>query len=107
MEDSELDFQTHLERSKVYAYDKQKWHDEASKQYSLFLSDALLKFHATIAFVSNELENRDAMYFMLFGAARCLQMIWHPYRTIIFTVPPDGWIHFQATNNSTSRATSI
>jgi hypothetical protein len=75
MEDKELEFQTHAQRLSVYSYDELRWFDEASKQHSLYMNDALFKFFTDLTIIASNLQNKEASYFMLYGAVRRLQEI--------------------------------
>jgi hypothetical protein len=62
---------------------------DAAQNHGLFLMDVLRDTLLRAIELSGELNNKQAGYFIRFGAARRLQMIWFAFRDVIFTVPAD------------------
>lgn len=96
MLDPEIDYETYLAQEKyLLAGDANTTdvddfvHHQAQHAHSLAIMDHLRDAMLAVVQSSYQLTTENAVTYMRFGAGRRFKMIWHAYRTIIFTAPPD------------------
>ena len=89
-----LEFEDHLRNYEVFisganSENNRYFTAKAQKMHALVVFDALRDVFLASVSVSAELSSNEAVFFLQFGAARRLRMMWDAYRWIIFNISPN------------------
>lgn len=89
-----LEFEDHLRNYELFIRGVNSENDryftaKAQKMHALVVSDALRDVFLASVSVSAELSSNEAVFFLQFGVARRLRMMWDAYRWIIFNISPN------------------